>query len=106
MVDEIKISGASENNLKDVSLTIPKGKLVVFAGVSGSGKSSLAFGTIAVESARQWQNNYSLYIRNDPLSLAQVVYNAIDTGRIAGLKTNAAKGIAAENAEPHHGWHR
>ena len=62
--DVIQITGASENNLKDVSLTIPKGKLVVFAGVSGSGKSSLAFGTIAVESARQWQNNYSLYIRN------------------------------------------
>ncbi len=62
--DIIKITGAAENNLKDVSLTIPKGKLVVFAGVSGSGKSSLAFGTIAVESAREWQNNYSLYIRN------------------------------------------
>lgn len=52
MTDEISITGANENNLKDVSLTIPKGKLVVFAGVSGSGKSSLAFGTIAVESAR------------------------------------------------------
>ncbi len=62
--DVIKITGASENNLKDVTLEIPKGKLVVFAGVSGSGKSSLVFGTIAVESARQWQNNYSLYIRN------------------------------------------
>ena len=62
--DVIKITGASENNLKDVTLEIPKGKLVVFAGVSGSGKSSLAFGTIAVESAREWQNNYSLYIRN------------------------------------------
>ena len=62
--DKIEIRGASENNLKDVTLEIPKGKLVVFAGVSGSGKSSLAFGTIAVESAREWQNNYSLYIRN------------------------------------------
>lgn len=54
---EIRIVGAGENNLKDVSLTIPKGKLVVFAAVSGSGKSSLAFGTIAVESSRQWQHD-------------------------------------------------
>ena len=63
-IDAIRIRGAAENNLKNVSLDIPKGKLVVFAGVSGSGKSSLAFGTIAVESARQWQNNYPLYLRN------------------------------------------
>ena len=49
MTDEIRIADAYENNLKHVSLTIPKGKLVVFAGVSGSGKSSLAFDTIAVE---------------------------------------------------------
>ena len=42
----------------------PRPAAVVFAGVSGSGKSSLAFGTIVVESAREWQNNYSLYIRN------------------------------------------
>ncbi len=62
--DCIRIRGACENNLKNVSLDIPKNRLIVFAGVSGSGKSSLAFGTIAVESARQWQNNYSLYIRN------------------------------------------
>lgn len=51
--DNIEIIGASENNLKHIDLTIPKGKLVVLAGVSGSGKSSLAFDTIAVESARQ-----------------------------------------------------
>ena len=62
--DCIRIRGACENNLKNVSLDIPKNRLVVFAGVSGSGKSSLAFGTIAVEAARQWQNNYSLYLRN------------------------------------------
>ena len=44
--DDIEIIGASENNLKHINVTIPKGKLVVFAGVSGSGKSSLAFDTI------------------------------------------------------------
>ncbi len=62
--DNIEIIGASENNLKHISVTIPKGQLVVFAGVSGSGKSSLAFDTIAVESAREWQSSYPLFLRN------------------------------------------
>ena len=62
--DQIEIFGAHENNLKDIDLTIPKNKLVVFAGVSGSGKSSLVFDTLAVESNREWQNSYSLYLRN------------------------------------------
>lgn len=63
-MDNIEITGASENNLKHIDLTIPKGKFVVFAGVSGSGKSSLAFDTIAVESNRQWQASYPMYLRN------------------------------------------
>lgn len=62
--DRIEIEGASENNLRHISLNIPKEKLVVLAGVSGSGKSSLAFDTIAVESSRQWQASYPLYLRN------------------------------------------
>lgn len=62
--DQIEIINAAENNLKHISVTIPKGKLVVFAGVSGSGKSSLAFDTIAVESSREWQASYPLYLRN------------------------------------------
>ncbi len=62
--DEIEIIGAAENNLKHIDVTIPKGKLVVFAGVSGSGKSSLAFDTIAVESNREWQQSYPLFLRN------------------------------------------
>ena len=62
--DDIEVIGASENNLKHVSVTIPKGRLVVFAGVSGSGKSSLAFDTIARESQRAWQDSYPLYLRN------------------------------------------
>lgn len=52
--DKIIIRGASENNLKHIDVEIPKGQLVVLAGVSGSGKSSLAFDTIAAESSRQW----------------------------------------------------
>ena len=51
MQDNIKIIGASENNLKHIDVIIPKGKLVVFAGVSGSGKRSLAFDTVAVASS-------------------------------------------------------
>ena len=62
--DNIEIIGASENNLKHVDVTIPKGQLVVFAGVSGSGKSSLAFDTVAVESEREWQQSYPLFLRN------------------------------------------
>lgn len=64
MSDNIEILGASENNLKHIDVTIPKGKLVVFAGVSGSGKSSLAFDTVAVESEREWQQSYPLFLRN------------------------------------------
>ena len=60
----IDIIGAVENNLKHVDVSIPQGKLVVLTGVSGSGKSSLAFDTIAVESRRQWQASYPLYLRN------------------------------------------
>ena len=62
--DDIAIIGASENNLKHIDVTIPKGELVLFAGVSGSGKSSLVFDTIAVESEREWQQGYPLFLRN------------------------------------------
>ena len=62
--ENIEIYGAAENNLRRVDVQIPKGKLVVLAGVSGSGKSSLAFDTLAVESNRQWQAGYPLYLRN------------------------------------------
>ncbi|WP_312281482.1 ATP-binding cassette domain-containing protein [Oscillibacter sp.] len=62
--ESIEITGASENNLKHISLHIPKEQLVVLSGVSGSGKSSLAFDTIAVESSRQWQGTYPLFLRN------------------------------------------
>ncbi|WP_283171184.1 excinuclease ABC subunit UvrA [Curtanaerobium respiraculi] len=60
----IEVRGACENNLRHVDVDIPKDKLVVLAGVSGSGKSSLAFDTIATESERQWQQGYPLFVRN------------------------------------------
>ena len=62
--DNIKVYNAQENNLKGFDIEIPKNELVVFAGVSGSGKSSLVFDTIANESAREWQSSYPLFLRN------------------------------------------
>ncbi len=55
----IKIVGAREHNLKNISLEIPRNKLVVFTGVSGSGKSSLVFDTIYAEAHRQFLNSIS-----------------------------------------------
>ncbi|WP_194836637.1 excinuclease ABC subunit UvrA [Nocardia sp. XZ_19_369] len=62
--DSITLQGVRENNLKNVSLEIAKGRLTVFTGVSGSGKSSLVFGTIAVESQRQLNETFPWFIRN------------------------------------------
>lgn len=61
--DYITIRGLTQNNLKNVSLEIPKEKIVVFTGVSGSGKSSIVFDTIAAESQRQMNETYSAFIR-------------------------------------------
>ena len=62
--NEICIKGLRENNLKNVDLKIPKEKIVVFTGVSGSGKSSIVFDTIASESQRQMNESYSAFIRS------------------------------------------
>jgi len=59
----IEIRGARENNLKNVSLRIPKRKITIFTGVSGSGKSSIVFDTIATEAQRQMNENFSMFIR-------------------------------------------
>jgi excinuclease UvrABC ATPase subunit len=61
--DRIRVHGARVNNLKDVSLEIPKRRLTVFTGVSGSGKSSLVFGTIAAESQRMINETYSAFVQ-------------------------------------------
>ena len=63
MLDKIIIKGAKEHNLKDVSLDLPKNELIVFTGVSGSGKSSLAFDTIFAEGQRRYIESLSTYAR-------------------------------------------
>ena len=80
MNDTIRIKGAKENNLKDVDLTIPRDKLVVFTGLSGSGKSSLAFDTIYAEGQRRYVESLSSYARQ---FLGQMDKPAVDT--IEGL---------------------
>jgi excinuclease UvrABC ATPase subunit len=64
MQEYIEIRRARENNLKDVSVRIPKRKITIFTGVSGSGKSSIVFDTIATEAQRQLNENFSMFIRN------------------------------------------
>ena len=60
----IEVFGARENNLKDIDVVIPRNKLVVVTGVSGSGKSSLAFDTIYAEGQRRYMESFSAYARN------------------------------------------
>ncbi len=64
MTEYVTITGARENNLKNVSVKIPKRKITVFTGVSGSGKSSIVFETIANESQRQLNETFSAFIQN------------------------------------------
>ncbi|MCA0144595.1 excinuclease ABC subunit UvrA [Blastococcus sp. LR1] len=69
--DLIRVVGARQNNLKDVSVDIPKRRLTVFTGVSGSGKSSLVFGTIAAESQRMINETYSAFLQGFMPNLAR-----------------------------------
>src|SRR5687767_10474802 len=69
--DVIRVHGARVNNLKDVDVEIPKRRLTVFTGVSGSGKSSLVFGTIAAESQRMINETYSAFVQGFMPTLAR-----------------------------------
>src|ERR671911_1010812 len=74
----IRVQGARENNLKDVSVEIPKRRLTVFTGVSGSGKSSLVFDTIAAESQRMINETYSAFVQGFMPTLARPEVHVLD----------------------------
>jgi excinuclease UvrABC ATPase subunit len=76
--DLIRVHGARENNLKDVSIEIPKRRLTVFTGVSGSGKSSLVFSTIAAESQRMINETYSAFVQGFMPTLARPDVDVLD----------------------------
>ena len=80
MEDTIKILGARVHNLRNVDLEIPRRKLVVITGLSGSGKSSLAFDTIYAEGQRRYMETLSTYARQRPRG-----------GRIPGFPVSAAR---------------
>src|SRR2546430_16796041 len=80
--DLIRVHGARENNLKNVSVEIPKRRLTVFTGVSGSGKSSLVFATIAAESQRLINETYSAFVQGFMPTLSRP-----DVDRLEGLTT-------------------
>jgi excinuclease UvrABC ATPase subunit len=76
--DLIRVQGACENNLKDISVEIPKRRLTVFTGVSGSGKSSLVFGTIAAESQRLINETYSAFLQGFMPTLSRPEVDVLD----------------------------
>ena len=76
--DLIRVHGARVNNLKDVSVEIPKRRLTVFTGVSGSGKSSLVFGTIAAESQRLINETYSTFVQGFMPTMARPEVDVLD----------------------------
>ncbi|MGH9189205.1 MAG: excinuclease ABC subunit UvrA, partial [Acidimicrobiales bacterium] len=76
--DLIRVHGARVNNLSDVSVEIPKRRLTVFTGVSGSGKSSLVFGTIAAESQRMINETYSAFVQGFMPTLARPDVDVLD----------------------------
>src|SRR3979411_1068810 len=76
--DLIRVHGARVNNLKDVSVELPKRRLTVFTGVSGSGKSSLVFGTIAAESQRLINETYSTFVQGFMPTLSRPEVDVLD----------------------------
>src|SRR5690348_17177545 len=76
--DMIRVHGARVNNLKDISVEIPKRRLTVFTGVSGSGKSSLVFDTIAAESQRLINETYSAFVQGFMPTLARPDVDVLD----------------------------
>ncbi len=93
--DLIRVHGARENNLKDVNVELPKRRLTVFTGVSGSGKSSLVFGTIAAESRRMINETYSSFVQSFMPTLARPDVDLLD-----GITTAIIVGQERMGANP------
>jgi excinuclease UvrABC ATPase subunit len=123
MTDYITVAGARENNLKNVNVEIPKRQITVFTGVSGSGKSSLVFDTIAAEAQRQLNETFTAFVRNFLPSYSQPDIDSIenistaiviDQKRIGGNSRSTVGTITDINplmrllysrvARPHVGW--
>src|SRR3954462_7252665 len=76
--DLIRVHGARQNNLKDLTVELPKRRLTVFTGISGSGKSSLVFGTIAAESQRLINETYSAFLQGFMPTLSRPDVDVLD----------------------------
>src|ERR1700737_2655662 len=105
--DLIRVHGARVNNLKDVSVEIPKRRLTVFTGVSGSGKSSLVFSTIAAESQRMINETYSAFVQGFMPTLARPDVDVlvglttailVDQGRMGALRRSTVVNDTDANA--------
>src|SRR6478672_8651415 len=95
--DLIRVHGARVNNLKDVSVEIPKRRLTVFTGVSGSGKSSLVFGTIAAESQRLINETYSAFLQGFMPTLARPAVDVLEGLTTAILVDQERMGVNARS---------
>src|SRR5688500_14330257 len=93
--DLIRVHGARVNNLKDLSVELPKRRLTVFTGISGSGKSSLVFGTIAAESQRMINETYSAFVQGFMPTMARPDVDVLD-----GLTTAIIVGQERLGANP------
>ena len=98
--DLIRVQGARENNLKDVSVEIPKRRLTVFTGVSGSGKSSLVFDTIAAESQRMINETYSAFVQGFMPTLARPEVDLLEGLTTAIIVDQERRGVAVVGSKP------
>jgi excinuclease UvrABC ATPase subunit len=97
--DRIRVYGARENNLKDVSIEIPKRRLTVFTGVSGSGKSSLVFDTIAAESQRLINETYSAFVQGFMPTLARPEVDVLE-GLTTAISVDQQRTGAGAGGDP------
>ena len=97
--DLIRVHGARVNNLKDVDVEIPKRRLTVFTGVSGSGKSSLVFDTIAAESQRMINETYSSFVQGFMPSLARPEVDVLEGLTTAIIVDQDRGGQAVEHVD-------